>query len=333
MQHDPGLLVRAPNVCAFWDNDRLVAIDGTTGRAVPATLPDLRVLECATMAATPAELASRAGTTLTHVHKLRKCELLVTASSASSRWVPPEAVTQRLFRLGHALPEHDRGPMPAPVKQYTAGVRIDLSRHRDSGAPSGLTLDDVLRRRESRRRFSASPLSLRTLESVLRRSALRTAELPAPGTSRRPYPSGGGRHSLEIYVLADRVAGLRPSTYHYSVVDNSLTKVPADPGIRDLVIENSLFAMGDDCIRPPHAVLLITSVFQRIMWKYRFMTLSLANREAGCLLQTLYLVATDVGAAVCAIGAGNELAISRQLGLDPLEEGLVASLAIGVADD
>jgi Nitroreductase len=71
-------------------------------------------------------------------------------------------------------------------------------------------------------------------------------------------------------------------------------------------------------------VLVITAVFARVMWKYQGIGLSLIYKDTGCLTQTLYLVATALGLAPCAIGGGDERAVAHWLGLDPLVEAPVA---------
>jgi SagB-type dehydrogenase family enzyme len=72
--------------------------------------------------------------------------------------------------------------------------------------------------------------------------------------------------------------------------------------VRQLV-DRAAAAAGDN--RPPQVLLVIAARFGRTMWKYQSMAYALILKDLGALMQTMYLVATAMGLAPCALGAGD----------------------------
>jgi hypothetical protein len=67
-------------------------------------------------------------------------------------------------------------------------------------------------------------------------------------------------------------------------------------------------------------------------WKYQGTPYQLMLQEAGALYQTMYLAATALGLAPCAVGAFPELAVAEVLDLDPKDEPQVGLFALGVPE-
>jgi len=65
------------------------------------------------------------------------------------------------------------------------------------------------------------------------------------------------------------------------------------------------------------------------MWKYERLGLATIYRDVGCLFQTMYLAATDMGLAACAIAGIQDLENAAWLGLDPLIEAQVGCFLLG----
>jgi SagB-type dehydrogenase family enzyme len=55
---------------------------------------------------------------------------------------------------------------------------------------------------------------------------------------------------------------------------------------------------------------------------------ALVLKDLGALMQTMYLVATAMGLAPCAIGSGDAAVFARATGLDPLAESSVGEFAL-----
>jgi SagB-type dehydrogenase family enzyme len=189
---------------------------------------------------------------------------------------------------------------PARVTHPEALASLPLPEH----DPPGGTFAEVLAARRSVRAFAPEPPSLDQLAALLGRAARVRGRLGPDSwqTTSRPSPSGGGRHSLELYLLVRAAGGLEPGAYHYDPFDHTLNLLARWEPEHDALQRRLLCApMGVET--PPPVSLYLGSWYRRTQVKYGGMTLSLIYRDAGCLLQTLYLAGQDLGLAGCATAA------------------------------
>jgi SagB-type dehydrogenase family enzyme len=193
-------------------------------------------------------------------------------------------------------------------------------------------LSGVLGRRRTVRTYLQRPLRIEELSTLLHHSA-RIVRILAHQEfgeiALRPFPTAGARSELEIYVVSEDISGLGAGAYYYDARGHRLLNIRKRDEQQARLLHSVHSASGGALSRDPPAILLITAVFERVMWKYGDLGLSLIYKDTGCLLQTLYLVATALGLAPCAIGAADEAANSRWLGLDPLRESQVGCFLIG----
>lgn len=186
---------------------------------------------------------------------------------------------------------------PAHLRHREALKAIPLPESDHKSQP----LADVLNKRRSIRDFDSNPLTFTQLSSLLA-TAARVRGWLGPDSwqaTRRPSASGGARHSLELYLVVKKVKGLDPGAYHYDPFDHALEHLQhwtseLSELQRKLVCEPMLVNTA------PPVSFYLASYFRRVQCKYGAMTLSFIYRDTGCLLQTLYLVATDLGLAPCA---------------------------------
>lgn len=247
---------------------------------------------------------------------------------SESYWDPFELLVQRWQNEGGE--GHERhGPPPQAFKPRQRGPVVALP----PALPLPARLDEVLASRRSIRRYADGPVSKESLSTLLHHSVRVTQVVDSEMGQLvfRPSPTGGARSELELYVVTNRVEGVRSGVYHYDgrVHDLALVK-PHDQAQEALNLWVDRATGGLNC-QPP-VVLIVTAVFGRVMWKYRRIGLSLIYRDVGCLYQTVYLVATALGLAPCVLGAGPELATAAWLGLDPLIESQVGCVLLGPAD-
>lgn len=114
-----------------------------------------------------------------------------------------------------------------------------------------------------------------------------------PDLIRKTSPSGGARHPTEGYAVVRDVPGLSPGVYHFAVADNRLERIASQPN------ENEWDLLFHGLLRAPFrpaAFIIMTSVFERNMYRYReprtFRTIFM---DVGHLLTTLQIAAKGLG--------------------------------------
>ena len=80
----------------------------------------------------------------------------------------------------------------------------------------------------------------------------------------------------------------------------------------------------------PDILICVTARFGRVNWKYEGIAYATVLKNLGVLYQTMYLVATAMTLAPCAIGAGDSAELSAITGHDIFEEDGVGEFALGV---
>ncbi len=225
-----------------------------------------------------------------------------------------------------------REPLPA-VKPPPEGERVGL--HRPDIA--ALRRDDppfaeVLEERRSWRRPGPRPLGAEQLGELL----FRTARVRGRrGTeheevSNRPYPGGGADYELEIYPIVNRVEGLERGLHHYDPLDHALTRIRDwDPVVEALARAAARKAPPGD---PPDVLLAVTARFGRLTFKYRSICYAIALKDVGVLYQTIYLAATAMGLAPCALGGGDSEAFAATAKISPLLEPQIGEMMLNTRD-
>nr|QKW93944.1 TOMM biosynthesis dehydrogenase protein B [Vitiosangium cumulatum] len=220
---------------------------------------------------------------------------------------------------------------PAPaLKAPMSATAVDLYRP----AIERLCADDipftqVLEARRSRREYGATPLTEQELGAFLYRVARvrDTAVSDTQVASGRPYPSGGASYELELYLSVASCGQLATGLYHYHAGEHRLHYLsPMTPDVRAL-LEDAARALGRQ--DPPHVLITIAARFPRVFWKYESMGYALILQNVGVLYQTMYLVATAMGLAPCALGGGNPDVFARASGLARFTETSVGEFALG----
>jgi SagB-type dehydrogenase family enzyme len=241
--------------------------------------------------------------------------------------------------IGGLYPHVDVMAPPPAVRPPWPGAKIALPEPAGStrDAPSPLTT--LLRQRHSTRSFDDSrPITLDELARFLDQAARVQGKWSSPvdfGDSygpmvdytTRPYPSAGSAYELELYLVVANCEGLPRGFYHYDADAHALAPIGAPPEALDALTESAIFAM--DAPAPPQILVTIAARFDRVAWKYSGIAYSLILKDVGVMLQTLYMVATDMGLGGCAIGTGNIDLFSKMTGIEFHVEGLVGQFALG----
>ncbi len=225
------------------------------------------------------------------------------------------------FHLAGAVP-------PEPARKPAAGESFPLPRSRRSPGPEP-TLTQAIEARRSR--YSARPLELDELGEFLYRTCRTTGETVVDGERflRKLYPSGGSLHALEVYAIPGRCGGLAPGIYRYLAGEHALCAAGGPGRELEFLLEEARQGTGGQLPDVPPVLLVLTARFRRVMRKYQSLAYSLILKEAGALLQTMYLVATAMDLAPCAIGTGDSDRFARAAGLDFYSETSVGELILG----
>jgi SagB-type dehydrogenase family enzyme len=163
-------------------------------------------------------------------------------------------------------------------------------------APASKPLREVLRTRRPRRDWT--PPAFSDITGVLVGAGRVVTWIEAPDgyiTTRRPTPSAGARHPHDLYLLAAEVDGLAAGTWAFDALRCELVRT-------DLAHEPALRRIGRalDTPPPPAAIVPVANI-ERTLSRYPS-GISLLWRDAGALLATLQLCATDAGLASCITG-------------------------------
>jgi SagB-type dehydrogenase family enzyme len=215
-------------------------------------------------------------------------------------------------------------PMPAPVKRFPGAKQIALPPPRHGGE-----FPQVLLARRTWRKFSAKPVALSALSTLLGLSfGVRWwVELPRLGrVALKTSPSGGARHPIETYLVARRVANLRPGLYHYAADKHCLERLNRGASSSQL----ARYLAGQKWYGKAAALVLMTAVFRRPQWKYQSPRAYRAVLiDAGHLCQTFCLVATWLGLAPFCSMALADSQIEADLGIDGVSESVLYAAGVG----
>jgi SagB-type dehydrogenase family enzyme len=213
--------------------------------------------------------------------------------------------------------------LPPAVKRYAGAARIDLSRPELTGE-----FPQVLKARRTWRRFSSKPVDVGELSTLLALTAGVQQWVQADGyvAPLKTSPSGGSRHSIECYVVARDVRGLKGGIYHYASDRHALERISgpvARARLRDYVPGSGYFASAS-------AFVFFTAVFERILWRYPYSrAYRAALAETGHLCQTFCLTATWQGLAPFCLMALGDSAIEQDLGIDGIGESVLYAAGVG----
>jgi len=257
------------------------------------------------------------------------------ANPTLAQWEFHDLLFHTRSRLGrHANPYggtyrfKDRiDPLPA-VKPPMSREVVPLERPGLEGSPaSERAFSAVLEARRSVRQHGDPPISRAQLGEFLFRAARVQKAAPEAGVSFRPSPAGGALHELEIYPIVHRCDGLDGGLYHYDPFEHRLETLPGSR--RHLEVLLRMAAITAELDQPPQVLLIVAARFQRMQWKYQSMAYNVILKNVGALYQTMYLVATAMGLAPCAMGGGHSDLFSEAAGLDYLAESSVGEFVLG----
>jgi SagB-type dehydrogenase family enzyme len=339
-------------VVLLWHEGRLVVFNYATGAAVPGTPLTVEVLDELDEWRTWSDLSAKRSPEEQRLLR-RLVELMVDRTFVTRSTDPPRAIDDRLTRWGAWNPiaslfhlatknvpfgataadpvaaacERSRTqPLPPPLKAKGHHT-VPLPRAAIDGE-----LPAILLARRTWRNFGRRRLALADLATLLQLTwgVHGWIEVPRLGKfALKTSPSGGARHSIEVYVDARKVAGLRPGLYHYNPDTHRLAPVGRSSARRI-----SDYLPGQTWYDAAAAVLLMTAVFERVQWRYPYARAYRAIlAEAGHLCQTFCLVATWLRLAPFCTMAFTDSRLERDLKIDGVSESVLYAAGVGARPD
>ena len=335
---------RSPGLVVFWQRGALAYFDAVSGqrRTLPASMMALlNALNDWTSAADLQAQDRSLGTRAVIVSLLRRMERLglIEREGKNGPWPwdewAPEAAFFHFATRDSNYPadflDHETSlqrkaqtnPQPAPTKQVDgAGVSLPAA-----ATDGGLTA--ALLARRTWRSLSGEPIELADLSTLLgltfgvQRSGRVLGQGPVVF---KTSPSGGARHPIEAYVIANRVASLAPAIYHYDAARHLLVRVgKAVQSKRLIELLANQYYFGN-C----SAAVVMTACVGRTMWRYPF---ARAYRsvliEAGHLGQTFCLLATQLGLAPFTTIAFRDSDLEHHLAVDGRAETAIYVAGVG----
>lgn len=222
--------------------------------------------------------------------------------------------------------------MAHAYKSYPAAFRIPLPKVWEKSAESP-GIERVIERRRTARQFAGRPLTLQEVSRLLHFSYGETGAARISQSSHeyqyfRSAPSAGALYPLEIYLITWGITDVEPGVYHYAVVDHALERLKGGNFSRDVGAYTFLDGIAEEAC----AVVLISAIFQRTMFKYNERGYRFVLLDAGHVGQNICLMSTAMNLGSLPIGGFLDDELNRLLDIDGVHESVVYPLLLGTLE-
>lgn len=334
---------------SYWQGDQLVLHNYASGRRIVASTPIVDLLAALSDWRTAGSLASRlkigdvelVSKALKRLDELTLVQRSDRGASETEkaletwRYWSPQASFFHLStkNVPYTEPEvsdsllDEKGemePSPPPLKAFEGAPKVRLPQPR-----ADPHLAAVLANRRTWRRFSEKAVDAGQLATLLGLTwgVQKWAQFDSQQKlALKTSPSGGARHNLEAYVLAQKVQGLKPGLYHYDPDGHALEWLAN----RRSLAKISEYSPTQTWYDKAALVVFMTAVFARAQWRYAFPR-AYRNMflEAGHFCQTFCLLATSLNLAPFCTAAFAESKLERDLGIDGVTESVIYACGVG----
>ncbi|NIM04659.1 MAG: SagB/ThcOx family dehydrogenase [Armatimonadetes bacterium] len=171
-----------------------------------------------------------------------------------------------------------------------------------------MPVEEALARRRSVRRFTATKLSLEQVGQL----AWAAQGITHQTRGFRTAPSAGALYPLEIYVVK------QDGIFHYMPQGHRMLQISQEDVRRPL----AQAALGQAFIAEAPVDFVISAVYERTRSKYGNRAERYVHIEAGHAGQNIHLQAVALGLGSVPVGAFDDRAVSKALGLPPNERPL-----------
>ena len=193
-------------------------------------------------------------------------------------------------------------------READSGARIQLPPPREKGE---ISVEEAIFRRRSTRRYKDAPLTMEEVSQLLWAAGGKTIDGITGAT--RAYPSAGGTHPLEIYLVAGDVEGLAAGVYRYDWRGHTLSLVK-EGDVRKALTRA---AFGQGMVARAPASIVLTAIYPRTTKRYggrgesRYVPM-----DAGGAGQNVHLQAESLGLGTVILGAFKDDAVRTVLGVE-----------------
>jgi SagB-type dehydrogenase family enzyme len=191
----------------------------------------------------------------------------------------------------------------------------------DLPPPAGPPIEAAIVGRRSVRAYGDRGLRLQELARLL----YYADGVTEPDRQLRAAPSAGALYPIEVYAAVAKVDGLAAGVYRSSPASRVLEPVRSG----SVRAELHRAALAQATVRDAPVVLVLTGVLERLRPRYAERAERYLLLEAGHIAQNVYLEAGGLGLACCALGAFDDDAVNRLLGVDARVERALYLLAVG----
>jgi len=199
---------------------------------------------------------------------------------------------------------------PAELAQAEPGEAIALPKPRQRG---GISVEESIARRRSVRRFDPGPLDLAAISQLLWSAQGVTSE-----RGFRAAPSAGRSYPIELYLACQE--GL----FHYRPHQHAVVKVlSAD-------VRGTLARQGrcDAFVAEAPISLIFAVVYERTTDYYGERGVRYVHLDVGHAAENVHLQGEALGLGSCALGAFDDTAVAKVLGL-PKEQKPLYVIPVG----
>ena len=196
------------------------------------------------------------------------------------------------------------------------------------------SVEKALNTRRSTRSFLPEPLTLQQISQILWAAQGITKKVDTPSIywlekyeyqgGYRTAPSAGALFPIEIYIVTGSVQNLFPGVYKYIPKNHSLKKVMDG----NIILDVYNTALKQNAIKEAPALLIISSVLERVEAKYEKRAERYVYIEVGAVCENVYLQCSTLGLGTVIIGAFNDDPLKAVLQL-PKEENPMGIMPIG----
>ncbi|WP_375513737.1 SagB family peptide dehydrogenase [uncultured Nostoc sp.] len=188
----------------------------------------------------------------------------------------------------------------------------------------------VQEKRKSIRSYAAKPITDKQLSEFLYRCARvkNIIQTDYGEISSRPYPNAAADYELELYITINNCENILPGLYHYCPREHQLCKLSDNNNYVEALLQKASEAVRQSK-ESLQVLITIAARFPKRSWQYEANAYALTLKHVGILTQTMYLVATAMDLAPCAIAYGDADLFAAAVGTDYYAETSVGEFILG----